>query len=86
VYPVNQSFLPNDTLCGPKTPVHTLNEGTKDYIDSGMEALIKDLDILSLVKKFGNRESLDKNRGNFQRNFGVSCGQMLAHLQLKKIL
>jgi hypothetical protein len=55
--------------------VHTLNEGTKEYIDAGMETLIKDLDILSLVEKFGNRETRDKNRGNSQKNFGVSCGQ-----------
>jgi hypothetical protein len=55
--------------------VHTLNEGTVEYKEMGMEELIKDLDIPGIVSMFGQQESTDKSRGNFQRNFGLSCGQ-----------
>jgi hypothetical protein len=55
--------------------VHTLNEGFVEYKEMGMDELIKELDIPGLVSMFGQRESTNKNRGNFQRNFGVSCGQ-----------
>jgi hypothetical protein len=75
VYPANRSFLPKDTLCGPKTPVLTVNEGTVQYRDTGMEELMRELDIPGLVEQFGKRDTKDKNRGNFQRTFGVASSQ-----------
>ncbi len=74
MYPANESYLPNQP-CSSDSPVHTLNEGTVEYKEMGMEELIKELDIPGLVSTFGQQESTNKNRGNFQRNFGVSCGQ-----------
>jgi hypothetical protein len=48
LYPADESFMP-DMLCGKESPVHTLNGGTSKYEETGMEKLIEELDIPTLV-------------------------------------
>jgi hypothetical protein len=77
LYPADESFMP-DMLCGKESPVHTLNGGTSTYEETGMEKLIEELDIPTLVRLFGQKQDIDRKRSNFQKNFGVACGQNVA--------
>lgn len=79
VYPADTSFMPETPLSF-QSPVRTLNEGTLLYKEAGMEALLKELDIPGLYHNHRHKNpkkgsKVDKNRGNFQKNFGVACGQ-----------
>ena len=77
IYRADRSFLPATPL-SMESPVRTVNEGTEPYKAMGMEGKIKELDIPGLFHKYKPNENStegNKNRGNFQKNFGVACGQ-----------
>lgn len=81
MYPADQSFMSDTPMDLDSSLVRTLNEGTREYMELGVKELITELDIPGLVKKFGPKaDDKDKRKksGNFQRNFGVACGQNLA--------
>jgi len=53
-----------------------LDEGTSQYKEMGLAELIESsMYIPGHVKLFGPSNKWDRSRGNYQRNFGVACGQ-----------
>jgi hypothetical protein len=51
LYSADESCMPQE-LCSATSPVHTLNEGTDEYKNKGMDELMKEMDIAGLVSEF----------------------------------
>ena len=76
VYPCDKSYMPKNVPLDKNSPVRTLNKGTKEYEELGIDALVKELDLPGLIKKFQpSADDTNKNQGNYQKNFGITSGK-----------
>ena len=76
VYPYDESYMPKNVPLDKNSPVRTLNKGTKEYEELGIDALVKELDLPGLIKKFQtSANDTNKNHGNYQKNFGITSGK-----------
>ena len=73
VFSADESHLPGTALCRADY-VHTINSGTKAFVDSGAKAVIDKLQIFDTVGRLMEGPG-DSSRGNVQWTFGVTGGE-----------
>jgi hypothetical protein len=70
----DQTF-PESGILSPEEPIAVFNSGTPGYTARGMQELVDDMNIPGLVEAYLNcTGESDKNRGNYQKSFGICCG------------